>query len=584
MAFDGIMVHALVHETDTALKDARITKITQPEPEELILEFRTYSGRFSLLLSANASLPLFYFTAESKTNPLTAPNFCMLLRKHLANGRLESVTQASLERAIDLTINHLDEMGDLKRKHLIVELMGKYSNIIFTDENYTVLDAIRRVPPSVSSVRTVLPGSLYFLPETQNKKDLLVETTEDFLNGLLPTDTLSKALSDHYTGISKPSAAEITAEFGEDGDTFISALAKDRLREFAAFVSDYVSRIKENRFEPSIAYDLSGEPIAFSAMRLLSYENDPNARVERFDSPSELLETYYRKKNIVTNMRQRTTDLRKVIDTLLARAVKKQDLQEKQLKDTEKREKYRLFGELLNAYGYTLPVGEKTVRVLDYYTNTEIDIPVDDTLSIADNAKIYFEKYGKQKRTYAALSELIKETQDDIEHLRSVKISLELAEKPEDLAAIREEMAASGFIKKAAGKNKQKSSVPSRPFHYISSDGFDIYVGKNNFQNDYLTFRFAENNDIWMHVKKAPGSHVIIKTGGREVPDRTYEEGGALAAYYSSLRDTEKAEIDYIEKKQVKKPAGGRPGFVIYHTNYSMIAKPDISGIMKGDQ
>lgn len=583
MAFDGIMLHALTHEFNQALNDARITKITQPEPEELIIDFRSFSGRFSMLLSANASLPLIYFTGESKTNPLTAPNFCMLLRKHLANGRVEGVTQSFLERAVDITINHLDEMGDLKKKHLIVELMGKYSNIIFTDDAYVVLDAIRRVPPSVSSVRTVLPGCTYFLPETQEKKDILTETAEGFLRTLKPTDTLAKALSDHYRGISYQAACEIVYEAGEDGDSFVSSLSEERLTAFAAFVIGYVERIRTHAYCPEIAYDLNDVPVAFSAMPLSSYHGNAAYRIESFDSPSALLETYYRRKNIVTNMRQRTTDLRKVIDNLISRAVKKQDLQEKQLEDTEKRDKYRLYGELLNAYAYTLPVGEKTVRVLDYYTNTEIDIPVDETLSIADNAKRYFDRYNKLKRTYNALSDLVRETADDIEHLLSVKTALELSEKPEDLIAIREEMAASGYIRKSPGKNDRKSSVASKPHHYVSSDGFDIYVGKNNYQNDYLTFRLAENSDIWMHVKKAPGSHVIIRTGGREVPDRTYEEGGALAAYYSSLRDAEKAEIDYIEKKQVKKPAGGRPGFVIYHTNYSLIAKPDISGIRKGD-
>ena len=578
MAFDGVLTRALVRELEQTLDDARITKIAQPESEELLITFKTFSGQKKLLISANASLPLMYLTEENKQSPAQAPNFCMLLRKHIGSGHLISVSQPGLERIVDFTFEHLDELGDLRQKHLIVELMGKHSNIIFTDEHAMILDAIRHVPPSVSSVRTVLPGRDYFIAETQDKKDALTTSPEAFRASLDPLDTLGLSLFKHYTGFSKQTVSELLYESGLSEDRFVSDLSDPEKDRLTAVFTGAVQKITAGDFTAEIAYE-GKTPVSFSALPLSSYRADPtHARVVSFETVSEMLETYYRERNIVTNMHQRSADLRKVVQTLLERAVKKHDLQEKQLKDTEKRETQRLYGELLNAYSYSLPVGEKSIKVLNYYTNEEIDIPTDPDLSIADNAKKYFDKYTKQKRTYNALSELIQDTEAEIEHLSSIAVSIDMALSADDLIEIRQEMADAGYIKKnTALKNGRKQKTASRPYHYLSSDGFDIYVGRNNLQNDELTFKFADGNDIWMHAKKTPGSHVIIKTNGAELPDRTYEEGAALAAYYSTARSNAKVEVDYVEKKQVKKPAGARPGFVVYYTNYSMVAEPDIS-------
>lgn len=316
------------------------------------------------------------------------------------------------------------------------------------------------------------------------------------------------------------------------------------------------------------------EPLEFSSFHLSEYKNETTTD---YASISAVLEQYYAKKNAYTRIRQKSFDLRRIVTTALERERKKYDLQVKQLKDTEKREKYKIYGELITTYGYQVKEGSKSFEALNYYTNEMITVPLDPTLTPIDNAKKYFDKYSKLKRTYLALSELTKETEKEIAHLESIATALDIAVAEEDLLQIKDELITFGYIKKKGTDKKKKSK--SKPFHYISSDGYHIYVGKNNYQNDELTFKFAVGNDWWFHAKEMPGSHVIVKTNGDELPDRTFEEAGRLAAYYSKGRENPKVEIDYSEKKNIKKPNGAAPGFVIYHTNYSLISTPDISDI-----
>ena len=291
------------------------------------------------------------------------------------------------------------------------------------------------------------------------------------------------------------------------------------------------------------------------------------------------MEYYYAEKNVITRIRQRSVDLRRIVQTALERNVKKYDLQVKQLADTQKREKYRVYGELLNAYGYNVEQGAKSMEAWNYYEEKNITIPLDPTLTAGENAKKYFEKYQKMKRTYEALSTLTKETKDEITHLSSISTALDIALKEEDLVQIKEELIESGYIRRKGNVKREK--VTSKPFHYISSDGYHIYVGKNNYQNEELTFKLAVGNDWWFHAKGYPGSHVVVKTNGDELPDRTFEEAGKLAAYYSQARGQEKVEIDYTQKKNVKKPNGSKPGFVVYYTNYSLVIGSDIAGLQQ---
>ena len=575
MAFDGIVIANLVKDLNDKIVSGRISKIAQPEKDELLLTIKGNRENLRLLISANASLPLLYFTETNKPSPLTAPNFCMLLRKHIANGRIISVSQPGLERIVRIEIEHLDEMGDLKRKFLIVELMGKHSNIIFCDDENKILDSIKHISAQVSSVREVLPGREYFIPHAGEKKDPLTITEEEFkeLIGKTPQN-LSKALYTDLTGLSPTVSAELCHLASLDGDISAKDFSDSELTHLYHAFTWIMDDVRQGNFTPNIIYQKE-KPVEFASIPLSMFSGGDYRSVS-FPSISALLERYYAERNTVSRIHQKSTDLRKILTNSLERSYKKRDLQQKQIKDTEKREKFRIYGELLNTYGYGIQEGEKSFRCLNYYDNTEITIPLDPTLSAQENAVRYFDKYNKQKRTFEATSRQLEQTEAEIEHLESISTFLDIARKEEDLAQIKEELTEYGYIKRHFSGGKRQKKAVSRPFHYLSSDGFHIYVGKNNYQNEELTFKLASGNDWWFHAKGIPGSHVIVKTEGKELPDRVFEEAGALAAYYSRGRGQDKVEIDYIQKKNLKKVPGAAPGFVVYHTNYSLVAAPEI--------
>lgn len=572
MAFDGIVIANLTRDLKAGLEGGKINKIAQPEKDELLFTIKNNRETLRLLISASASLPLIYFTDKNKPGPLTAPNFCMLLRKHIGTGRIIRVSQPGLERIIEFEIEHLDEMGDLCRKRLIVELMGKHSNIIFCREDGVILDSIKHISAQVSSVREVLPGRNYFIPQTTEKGDPLHITAEEFARLMAATPApVQKALYLKLTGISPIIGTQLCHLASIDGDRSANELSEPELIHLHRTLSLMMEDVLEGHFSPNVIYR-HGEPAEFASVPLTCFEGgDYEARP--FDNISLLLESYYSEKNVVTRIKQKSADLRRIVQTALERNYKKYDLQLKQLKDTEKRDKYKVYGELLNTYGYELLGGEKELKCLNYYTGEEIRIPLDPQLSARENSQKFFDKYNKLKRTFEALSQLTLETKKEIDHLESISTALDIALKEDDLVQIKEELTEYGYIKRHYIKGK-KPRITSRPFHYLSSDGFHIYVGKNNYQNEELTFKVATGNDWWFHAKGIPGSHVIVQSQGRELPDRVFEEAGALAAYYSKGRGNDKVEIDYIQKKHVKKAAGGAPGFVIYHTNYSLLADP----------
>ena len=577
MAFDGITIANIVHDLNQTILGGKINKIAQPENDELILTIKNNRTQYRLFLSASASLPLIYLTGNNKPGPLTAPNFCMLLRKHIGSGKIISITQPGMERVIRFEIEHLNEMGDLCTKYLIVEIMGKHSNIIFTNDNEQIIDSIKHVSAHMSSVREVLPGRPYFIPATQAKADPFELTAdilcEQILNKPAPT---AKAIYTSVTGISPLIAEEICYRAGIDGGVPTDGLSSLEKLHLAHTFLRIMEDIRQGMFEPNIVYK-GKEPVEFASLKLTQYQD---FSVTEFSSISELLETYYAEKNIVTKIRQKSVDLRKIVQTSLERNVKKYDLQLKQLKDSEKKDKYRIWGELINTYGYGLEPGIKSFEALNYYTNETVNIPLDPTLTPQENAKKYFDKYSKLKRTADALEKLLQETDSEIRHLESIATSLDIAVSEDDLIQIKEELTEYGYIRRKYTTGK-KVKITSKPFHYVSSDGFHMYVGKNNYQNEELSFKFASGNDWWFHAKGQPGSHVIVKTNGEELPDRTFEEAGRLAAYYSKGRQAPKVEIDYTLKKNLRKPTGGKPGFVVYYTNYSLLIEPDITGIQQ---
>ncbi len=580
MAFDGITIANIAQELNEKLTGGRIYKIAQPENDELLLTIKTADGgQRRLLISASASLPLIYLTETNRPSPMTAPGFCMLLRKHLQNGRIIRISQPGLERILHIHVEHLDEMGDLREKTLVIEIMGKHSNIIFVDDHNKIIDSIKHISSMVSSLREVLPGRDYFVPVTQEKDDPLSASPESFQRQITgKAMPIYKAVYSSYTGISPVISQEICARAGIDGDSSTALFSESPegcmlLSKLYNAFDDLIGQVKKGLFAPSIIYE-KGVPVEYAALPLLSYKKDQR---QEFSSISALLEQYYAQKDQIARIRQKSSDLRRIVQTALERNIKKYDLQIKQMQDTEKKDKYRIYGELLNTYGYQVPSGSKSMEALNYYTDEMITVPLDPLLTPSENAKKYFDKYNKLKRTYEALSALTLEVKDEITHLESIQSALDIALMEEDLTQIKEELIESGYIHRKGGTRKVK--ITSRPFHYVSNDGFHMYVGKNNYQNDELTFKFAAGNDWWFHAKGIPGSHVIVKTNGAPLPDATFEEAARLAAHYSKGREQEKVEVDYVEKKNVKKPNGSKPGFVVYYTNYSMMIDPDISAI-----
>ncbi len=577
MAFDGVVISNIVNELKETVVGGRIYKIYQPETDELNIVIKNNRENHRLLLSASASLPLVYLTTNNKDNPLTAPNFCMLLRKHIGNGRVVEVYQPNFERIIVLEIEHLDELGDLCRKKLIIELMGKHSNIIFTDNKDMIIDSIKHISAQISSVREVLPGRDYIIPPNKDKINPL-DLNKDYFENFIITKPLNicKAIYSSIIGFSPLIANEICYRAGVEADRpteSIDDILKDNLYNQ---MLKFILEITDKKYMPNIIYS-EGIPIEFSSVVLDSYSDN---ECVIFQSISQVLEKYYKDKETVTRIRQKSSDLRRVVSTCIERTSKKYDLQVKQLKDTEKRDKYKIYGELINIYGYNLKAEDKQLLAINYYNNEEVSIPIDNTLTPTENANKYFAKYNKLKRTYEALIELTEESKSELDHLLSVQNSLDIAIYENDLSEIKEELIQAGYVKAKYTKGKKIRSVKSKPFHYISSDGFHMYVGKNNLQNDELTFKFANGNDMWFHAKQMPGSHVIVKLEGeKELPDKTYEEAARLAAYYSAGKSAPKVEVDYTKRSNLKKPPAAKPGFVIYHTNYSMNIEPSIEEI-----
>lgn len=573
MAFDGIVISNLSYELNTNLVGGRISKISMPEENELVFTVKNNAKTYRLLISASASLPLVYLTDVNKPAPKVAPAFLMLLRKYIGTAKITDIFQMGLERILCFKLEHLNELGDLSHKCMYVEIMGKHSNIIFTDENNKIIDSIKRISANMSSLREVLPGREYFLPDELKKKDLLNTELEEFTEILKSKEyALSKSIYMNFAGISPLIAEEIVLRASLSSQAPSTSLSELEYTHLFHTIKNLLDDINAHNFSPNIVYRKE-EALEFSSVELLSYNGEEYKKYS-YDSVSKMLYDFYSSREAFVLNRQKSSDLRRIVNTALERASKKYDLQEKQLQDADKKDIYRVYGDLLNTYGYSLKGGESSFTTENFYDdNKEITIPLDKNKSAKENAKKYYDKYAKLSRTTKALSEEIVNTKNDIEHLLSIQTALDVSSDDESLSQIRQELVDFGYIKKHSSGKQKKST--SHPYHYISTDGYDIYVGKNNYQNEELTFKVATGNDWWFHAKGIPGSHVILKSNNEEdLPDRAYEEAAALAAFYSKAKDSEKVEVDYIQKKNIKKVAGAAPGFVIYHSNWSMVATP----------
>ena len=584
MAFDGITICALSDELNKRLKGASISKIAQPEKYELLFTIKggASEGTLFLFASANASLPLLYLTNEKKKSPDTAPAFCMAMRKYCQGGRIISVEQVGFERVIKLTFSHRGEMGDVADFRLYFEIMGRHSNIILTDENNVIIDAIKRINSSVSSVREVLPQKPYFIPSQEGKCSPFSVDEEGFSKLVFSGNrTIEKAILDSFTGFGTLISSELAFRSGLSADSHVDSLSIPEREALYSSFCTLINDLSKKRFSPAIYIPSSKlDSPEFCAVDLLSLSD---MEKKPFDCASSMLEAFYSGRNHEDNIRQKTESLRKTVETLLSRDRKTLLLQEKQLDDTKKADRYRLFGELLQAYGYNLKGGESKLIANDYHTGEDITIPLDKDLSAIENAKRYFKKYDKLKRTKESLEERIKTTRDNIEILSSILTSLSFSDDERDIAEIRQELYEHGFIKKSGMKKGAKKEKKATPLSFRTRDGFLIYVGKNNYQNEEVTFKLATGKDWWFHSKTIHGSHVILKTDGKEPSDEAFLSAAQVAAYFSEGREQNKVEVDYVLKKEVKKTPGTKTGFVIYYTNYSMVVTPTLENVERLD-
>jgi len=574
MAFDGTAVAGIVKELSEKLMGGRIDKTTQPEPDEIIINIRSKGSNYKLLLTANASAPRLGFTTQSKISPLKAPMFSMVLRKHLSGGRIVDIVQPDFERIVELHIDAMDEMGDRSVKILVIEIMGKHSNIMLLDTNRRVLDAIKHISPAVSSVRTILPGAVYSRPPGK-MNPLDVDSLADFKDMIEQGLSIQKSIVQRLNGISPVMASEICARAKIHPEAPVTALsASDIQKLFDTFLS-IMQQIKNGHFTFNIYYNEAGKTVDLAAYPLAQYAMH---KAEPYDSPSAMLETFYTKRDESYRIGQKTADLRKLVSTHLERCRKKSVMHDKTMEEIKDRDDLKIKGELLTAYLHMIEKGAKVFTAANYYDNNNpLDIPIDPVLTPSENAQKYFKKYNKQKRTHHALQEQMANNNSDIMYLSSVMVSMETITDEADIAEIRAELAEQGFAKRRGIPKNKKANKAAKPLKYTSSDGFDMYVGKNNTQNDYLTLRFANSNDIWLHTKDIPGSHVIIavsEKGGKEPPETTILEAANLAAFYSRARNSSQVPVDYVAKKHVKKPNGAKPGFVIYDYHKTVYVTP----------
>ncbi len=574
MAFDGITIAALKNELENKILGGRIDKIYQPENDEIILVIRCFGTSLKLLLTANPSNPKFHITNIAKNNPANPPLFCMVLRKHLQSGKIIKLEQINFDRILNIYIESLNEMGDYSVKKLVLEIMGRHSNIILVDENNIILDSAKHISHDKSSVREVLPGKEYSLPPEQNKIDTLNIDVNNFYDSINSNKTkkIQNIIYQSYNGISPVIASELCVRAEISPSDVPEIIPNDKIRLLYSKFYDLVEDIKNNNFSPELIKN--GKKLIdfspFEMTQFVSYEK------EKFDSMSELVEKYYKTKDLSYRINQKTQDLKHLISQNIERCVRKKEIQIQTLKNIENREELRLYGELLTANIYSIKKGMTSITLPNFYSeNTEnVTISLEGDLTPSENAQKYFKLYNKAKRTFEALKEQIKSNDDELNYLEGVFISVSNCTDEQDIKEIRSELRESGYIKKSKNASQKKSQKRSKPMHFVSSDGFDIFVGKNNVQNDELTLKFARSRDIWLHTKIIPGSHVVIVTEGREVPDSTLNEAVNLAAYFSKARESALVPVDYTEKKNVKKPNGAKPGMVIYETNKTAYVTP----------
>lgn len=572
MAIDGIFLHFLKNEIGSFAIGAKIDKIHLPTKYELVLTLRTRTEARKLFISVSGNSPRINFTDYTPENPMTPPMLCMLLRKQLLGAVVKDIRQVGFDRILLIDFDATNEIGDRVRRTLVIEIMAQYSNCILLDENGIIIDSLKRVDASKSSFREILPGREYKLPPQQNKLSILDNSPEEIADAVfdLKGKKLSSAVMTALGGISPLMSKEIAYRITLS-DTDVSEMTpimKERLLHELVLLKEAVT---EGKMKPCYLTDSVGSYIDFSYMPLTFYDN--SAQMNFTDSLSEILDIFYFEKERLQRAKSKAEDLFKTVSSLIERTSKKINLQREELSASEEAETKRIYAELINANLYSLEKGRDVYEVQNYYDNyNTVKIPVQAHLSPSANSQRYYKEYRKAQTARKMLTELIEKGSNDLEYLLSVQDELSRAETERELQEIRAELSQAGFLKSKTG-TKNKKNTPLPPLEFSVPDGFKVYVGRNNIQNDNLSFKKASKNDIWFHAQKAPGSHVILSLEGREPTNKAMEFAASTAAYFSSVKDRGMVEVDYTKVRNLKKPPASNPGFVIYHIYNTVYVK-----------
>ncbi len=578
MALDGIFLSLIKNEILDSAQFSRVEKIHQPSREELVIHLRGKGGAKKLLLSVRANSPRIHFTSHAPENPATPPMFCMLMRKHLVNASLADIRQSELDRILYIDFDATNEIGDRVKLTLSIEIMAKHSNIILFDGEGRIIDALKRVDLSQSTVRQILPGFRYTSPPPQNKLNITLHSTENIIEQIksYPTKTLSSAILSTLQGVSPLTSRELA---GEDYELFVDETGDRSFEALATRIDSLRKTVEGGQGLPFMLKDETGKPFDFSFMPILQYGTKYKA--EEKHSFSEMLDEFYYECDRLDRTRQKAQDLVKFLNSSIARISKKLSLQQAELRQCADRESLRISAELINANLYRLEKGAVYYDLENYYDeNKLLRIKADPSKSPAQNAQKYFKDYRKAKTAEAMLTELIEKGRDDLQYLETVADALDRASTQAEIEEIRNELAVSGFMRfKRKSNSKQPKLLP--PMEYRTTDGFRVLVGRNNMQNDKLSLKTSQKSDMWLHTQKFPGSHVIIVSDGKEISDDAIVEAAEIAAYHSKARDAKLVPVDYTYVKHLKKPQGAPPGKVIYHIYYSVNVTPDRDKIEK---
>ena len=574
MALDGAFLRHLKKEiTDRAL-GARVDKIYQPNKEELVFLLRTRQEAFKLLLSARANSPRIHFTQYAPENPKVPPMLCMLLRKRLSGAKLVEVRQPGLERLLYLDFDAANELGDKVRLSLVIEIMGKYSNIILVDGQGKIVDALKRVDEEMSSQRLVQPGLAYELPPAQNKPCMLECQPEEIVEAIVhqpKNQSLNKGILNALQGLSPVVCREVEHQVGRGQELFTRDLTQEQKERLRFFLERLFTTVRDTAGEPYMVTKIKGKPMEFSFLNIVQYGT--LASVSRWEDFSSLLDEFYEERDRQDRMRVKAQDLLRLLANASERLSRKINLQRGELARSEDREHLRVCGDLINANLYRIERGSAFADLENFYDeNRLMRIKLDPALNATQNAQKYYKEYRKAKTAQQVLGEQIAQAEQELLYVDSVFDCLSRVQSESELNEIRQELREEGYLK--AVRDKRKPPAPLAPLEFVSSEGFRILVGRNNRQNDKLTLKQANNNDIWLHTKNIPGSHTIIVTGGRQPGDATLKEAAMLAAYHSRAKDSSQVPVDYTQIRYVSKPQSAKPGMVIYVHYQTLFVTP----------